>query len=78
MTAAPLSALPAPDPPTHALCVPRRQLYAAEVASRRESERSGKLQPGMSKEEYLKMMQLDSPPGEDGQRKVSGGPNLGF
>ncbi|XP_031435323.1 signal-induced proliferation-associated 1-like protein 2 isoform X2 [Clupea harengus] len=48
-----------------------RQLYAAEVASRRESERSGKLQPGMSKEEYLKMMQLDSPPGEDGQRKSS-------
>lgn len=43
----------------------------AELASRlQEAEQARKLQPGMNKEEYLKMMLLaESPPGEDGHRK---------
>ncbi|XP_076142171.1 signal-induced proliferation-associated 1-like protein 2 isoform X2 [Alosa pseudoharengus] len=62
------------EPPSLSGC---GQMYAAEMASRmRESER-GKLQPGMSKEEYLKMMALpDSPPGEEGHRKSSASGSL--
>ncbi|KAI4889731.1 hypothetical protein NFI96_003428 [Prochilodus magdalenae] len=49
-----------------------RQLYLAEAACRlqgAERDRDGRLQASMSKEEYLKMMLPDSPPGEDGCRK---------
>ncbi|KAM8738211.1 signal-induced proliferation-associated 1-like protein 2 isoform 4-T4 [Acanthopagrus schlegelii] len=48
-----------------------RQLYAQEAACRLQAERDGKSLQRLSKEEYLKMMQPDSPPGEDRTRKVS-------
>ncbi|KAM6956465.1 signal-induced proliferation-associated 1-like protein 2 isoform 2-T2 [Aplochiton taeniatus] len=49
-----------------------RQLYAQEAACRiQAAEREGKALQGLSKEEYLKMMLPDSPPGEDGRRKTS-------
>ncbi|XP_030297460.1 signal-induced proliferation-associated 1-like protein 2 isoform X5 [Sparus aurata] len=48
-----------------------RQLYAQEAACRLQAERDGKSLQRLSKEEYLKMMQPDSPPGEDRIRKVS-------
>uniref|UniRef100_A0A671VLN3 Signal induced proliferation associated 1 like 2 n=1 Tax=Sparus aurata TaxID=8175 RepID=A0A671VLN3_SPAAU len=47
------------------------QLYAQEAACRLQAERDGKSLQRLSKEEYLKMMQPDSPPGEDRIRKVS-------
>ncbi|XP_036429497.1 signal-induced proliferation-associated 1-like protein 2 [Colossoma macropomum] len=55
--------------PTHS-----RQLYLAEAACRLqgvERDRDGRLQASMSKEEYLKMMLPDSPPGEEGRRKAA-------
>ncbi|KAL2082861.1 hypothetical protein ACEWY4_020634 [Coilia grayii] len=62
------------EPPSLSGC---GQMYMAEMASRmRESERAGKLQPGMSKEEYLKMMLPDSPPGDDRHRKSSASGSL--
>ncbi|XP_076598619.1 signal-induced proliferation-associated 1-like protein 2 isoform X6 [Chaetodon auriga] len=49
-----------------------RQLYAQEAACRLQAaERDGKSLQRLSKEEYLKMMLPDSPPGEDRTRKVS-------
>ncbi|XP_023267427.1 signal-induced proliferation-associated 1-like protein 2 isoform X5 [Seriola lalandi dorsalis] len=49
-----------------------RQLYAQEAACRLQAgERDGKSLQRLSKEEYLKMMLPDSPPGEDRSRKVS-------
>nr|XP_046258551.1 signal-induced proliferation-associated 1-like protein 2 isoform X3 [Scatophagus argus] len=49
-----------------------RQLYAQEAACRLQAaEREGKSLQRLSKEEYLKMMLPDSPPGEDRTRKVS-------
>ncbi|GLD56146.1 signal-induced proliferation-associated 1-like protein 2 isoform X5, partial [Lates japonicus] len=49
-----------------------RQLYAQETACRLQAaERDGKSLQRLSKEEYLKMMLPDSPPGEDRSRKVS-------
>nr|XP_046258550.1 signal-induced proliferation-associated 1-like protein 2 isoform X2 [Scatophagus argus] len=48
------------------------QLYAQEAACRLQAaEREGKSLQRLSKEEYLKMMLPDSPPGEDRTRKVS-------
>ncbi|XP_053188510.1 signal-induced proliferation-associated 1-like protein 2 isoform X1 [Scomber japonicus] len=48
------------------------QLYAQEAACRLQAtERDGKSLQRLSKEEYLKMMLPDSPPGEDRSRKVS-------
>lgn len=48
-----------------------RQLYAQEAACRLQAaERDGKSLQRLSKEEYLKMMLPDSPPGEDRSRKV--------
>ncbi|XP_005742484.1 signal-induced proliferation-associated 1-like protein 2 isoform X4 [Pundamilia nyererei] len=49
-----------------------RQLYAQEAACRLQTtERDGKSLQRLSKEEYVKMMLPDSPPGEDRSRKVS-------
>uniref|UniRef100_A0A3P9BUW4 Signal induced proliferation associated 1 like 2 n=1 Tax=Maylandia zebra TaxID=106582 RepID=A0A3P9BUW4_9CICH len=49
-----------------------RQLYAQEAACRLQAtERDGKSLQRLSKEEYVKMMLPDSPPGEDRSRKVS-------
>ncbi|XP_071337208.1 signal-induced proliferation-associated 1-like protein 2 isoform X5 [Trachinotus anak] len=49
-----------------------RQLYAQEAACRLQAaDRDGKSLQRLSKEEYLKMMLPDSPPGEDRSRKVS-------
>uniref|UniRef100_A0A669EZT6 Signal induced proliferation associated 1 like 2 n=1 Tax=Oreochromis niloticus TaxID=8128 RepID=A0A669EZT6_ORENI len=49
-----------------ALCVIYRQLYAQEAACRLQAtERDGKSLQRLSKEEYVKMMLPDSPPGED-------------
>ncbi|KAM7409043.1 hypothetical protein PAMA_002653 [Pampus argenteus] len=49
-----------------------RQLYAQEAACRLQAtERDGKSLQRLSKEEYLKMMLPDSPPGEDRSRKAS-------
>ncbi|XP_030604017.1 signal-induced proliferation-associated 1-like protein 2 isoform X4 [Archocentrus centrarchus] len=49
-----------------------RQLYAQESACRLQAnDRDGKSLPRLSKEEYVKMMLPDSPPGEDRSRKVS-------
>ncbi|XP_069394716.1 signal-induced proliferation-associated 1-like protein 2 isoform X3 [Paralichthys olivaceus] len=49
-----------------------RQLYAQEAACRlQDAERDGKSLQRLSKEEYLKMMLPDSPPGDDRSRKVS-------
>lgn len=54
-----------------ALCVIYRQLYAQEAACRLQAtERDGKSLQRLSKEEYVKMMLPDSPPGEDRSRKV--------
>uniref|UniRef100_A0A8C2GHY7 Signal induced proliferation associated 1 like 2 n=1 Tax=Cyprinus carpio TaxID=7962 RepID=A0A8C2GHY7_CYPCA len=55
--------------------VSRRQLNAAEPSCRlqdrgRDKLKDGGLQPNMSKEEYMKMMLPESPPGESGHRKV--------
>ncbi|XP_073337632.1 signal-induced proliferation-associated 1-like protein 2 isoform X1 [Pagrus major] len=47
------------------------QLYAQEAACRLQAERDGKSLQRLSKEEYMKMMLPDSPPGEDRTRKVS-------
>uniref|UniRef100_A0A673CMC8 Signal-induced proliferation-associated 1 like 2 n=1 Tax=Sphaeramia orbicularis TaxID=375764 RepID=A0A673CMC8_9TELE len=48
-----------------------RQLYAQEACRLQAAEREGKTLQRLSKEEYLKMMLPDSPPGEDRNRKVS-------
>ncbi|XP_006807733.1 signal-induced proliferation-associated 1-like protein 2 isoform X3 [Neolamprologus brichardi] len=49
-----------------------RQLYAQEAACRLQAtERDGKSLQRLSKEEYVKMILPDSPPGEDRSRKVS-------
>ncbi|XP_034464113.1 signal-induced proliferation-associated 1-like protein 2 isoform X7 [Hippoglossus hippoglossus] len=49
-----------------------RQLYAQEAACRlQDAERDGKSLQRLSKEEYLKMMLPDSPPGDDRSRKGS-------
>ncbi|XP_052006605.1 signal-induced proliferation-associated 1-like protein 2 isoform X1 [Xyrauchen texanus] len=61
------------EPPNLSEC---GQLYAAEASCRlqereREKLKDGGLQHNMSKEEYLKMMLTDSPPGEGGHRKAS-------
>ncbi|XP_067381657.1 signal-induced proliferation-associated 1-like protein 2 isoform X3 [Channa argus] len=54
-----------------------RQLYAQEAACRLQAaERDGKSLQRLSKEEYLKMMLPDSPPGEERCRKVSPMGNL--
>uniref|UniRef100_A0A8C4IIC3 Signal induced proliferation associated 1 like 2 n=1 Tax=Dicentrarchus labrax TaxID=13489 RepID=A0A8C4IIC3_DICLA len=54
-----------------ALCIVYRQLYAQEAACRLQAaDRDGKSLQRLSKEEYLKMMLPDSPPGEDRTRKV--------
>uniref|UniRef100_A0A8C9YX52 Signal induced proliferation associated 1 like 2 n=1 Tax=Sander lucioperca TaxID=283035 RepID=A0A8C9YX52_SANLU len=54
------------------LCLVYRQLYAQEAACQLQaSERDEKSLRRLSKEEYLKMMLPDSPPGEDRSRKVS-------
>ncbi len=54
-----------------AVLCPYRQLYAQEAACRLQAaERDGKSLQRLSKEEYLKMMLPDSPPGEDRTRKV--------
>ncbi|XP_010787800.1 signal-induced proliferation-associated 1-like protein 2 isoform X2 [Notothenia coriiceps] len=47
------------------------QLYAEEACRLQAAEQDGKSLQRLSKEEYLKMMLLDSPPGEDRSRKVS-------
>ncbi|KAL6487659.1 hypothetical protein MHYP_G00042850 [Metynnis hypsauchen] len=50
------------------------QLYLVEAACRLqgvERDKDGRLQTSMSKEEYLKMMLPDSPPGEEGRRKAA-------
>ncbi|XP_034464112.1 signal-induced proliferation-associated 1-like protein 2 isoform X6 [Hippoglossus hippoglossus] len=48
------------------------QLYAQEAACRlQDAERDGKSLQRLSKEEYLKMMLPDSPPGDDRSRKGS-------
>ncbi|XP_029926826.1 signal-induced proliferation-associated 1-like protein 2 isoform X3 [Myripristis murdjan] len=53
------------------------QLYAQEAACRLQAaERDGKALQGLSKEEYLKMMLPDSPPGEDRSRKMSAAGSL--
>ncbi|XP_034096443.1 signal-induced proliferation-associated 1-like protein 2 isoform X4 [Gymnodraco acuticeps] len=48
-----------------------RQMYAEEACRLQAAEQDGKSLQRLSKEEYLKMMLLDSPPGEDRSRKVS-------
>lgn len=54
-----------------ALSIIYRQLYAQEAACRLQaSERDGKSLQRLTKEEYLKMMVPDSPPGEERSRKV--------
>ncbi|KAK5853761.1 hypothetical protein PBY51_014891 [Eleginops maclovinus] len=47
------------------------QLYAEEACRLQAAEQDGKSLQRLPKEEYLKMMLLDSPPGEDRSRKVS-------
>uniref|UniRef100_A0A8C1S6W9 Signal induced proliferation associated 1 like 2 n=1 Tax=Cyprinus carpio TaxID=7962 RepID=A0A8C1S6W9_CYPCA len=52
-----------------------RQLYATETSCRlqdrgRDKLKDGGQQPNMSKEEYMKMMLPESPPGESDHRKV--------
>ncbi|KAM3605972.1 uncharacterized protein V6R79_008199 [Siganus canaliculatus] len=56
------------EPPNISEC---GQLYAQEAACRLQAERDGKSLQRLSKEEYLKMMLPDSPPGEERTRKVS-------
>uniref|UniRef100_A0A3B4G7C4 Signal induced proliferation associated 1 like 2 n=1 Tax=Pundamilia nyererei TaxID=303518 RepID=A0A3B4G7C4_9CICH len=57
------------EPPNISEC---GQLYAQEAACRLQTtERDGKSLQRLSKEEYVKMMLPDSPPGEDRSRKVS-------
>ncbi|XP_026046624.1 signal-induced proliferation-associated 1-like protein 2 isoform X2 [Astatotilapia calliptera] len=57
------------EPPNISEC---GQLYAQEAACRLQAtERDGKSLQRLSKEEYVKMMLPDSPPGEDRSRKVS-------
>uniref|UniRef100_A0A8C2WM38 Signal induced proliferation associated 1 like 2 n=1 Tax=Cyclopterus lumpus TaxID=8103 RepID=A0A8C2WM38_CYCLU len=52
-----------------------RQLYAQEAAIQLQAtEQDGKSLQRLSKEEYLKMMLPNSPPGEDGSGKVSSSP----
>ncbi|KTG05906.1 hypothetical protein cypCar_00045188, partial [Cyprinus carpio] len=51
-----------------------RQLYATETSCRlqdrgRDKLKDGGQQPNMSKEEYMKMMLPESPPGESDHRK---------
>ncbi|XP_043111812.1 signal-induced proliferation-associated 1-like protein 2 isoform X2 [Puntigrus tetrazona] len=58
-----------------ALAERSRQLYAAETSSRlqdrgRDKLKDGGLQPKLSKEEYMKTMLPESPPGESGRRKA--------
>ncbi|KAL1263657.1 hypothetical protein QQF64_006396, partial [Cirrhinus molitorella] len=64
-----------------ALAERSRQLYAAETSCRlqdrgRDKLKDGGLQPNMSKEEYMKMMLPESPPGESGHRKASAAGSL--
>ncbi|XP_029305161.1 signal-induced proliferation-associated 1-like protein 2 isoform X2 [Cottoperca gobio] len=47
------------------------QLYAEEACRLQAAEQDGKSLQRLSKEEYLKMMVPDSPPGEDRSKKVS-------
>ncbi|XP_048059893.1 signal-induced proliferation-associated 1-like protein 2 isoform X3 [Megalobrama amblycephala] len=59
-----------------ALAERSRQLYAGEASCRlqergRDKLKDTGLQPNMSKEEYMKMMLPESPPGESGHRKAS-------
>uniref|UniRef100_A0A3Q1IKR9 Signal induced proliferation associated 1 like 2 n=1 Tax=Anabas testudineus TaxID=64144 RepID=A0A3Q1IKR9_ANATE len=55
-----------------ALCIIYRQLYAQEAACRLQAaERDGKSLQRLSKEEYLKMMLPDSPPGEERMGSLS-------
>ncbi|XP_056147699.1 signal-induced proliferation-associated 1-like protein 2 isoform X2 [Lampris incognitus] len=62
------------EPPNISEC---GQLYAQEAACRLQAaEREGKALQGLSKEEYLKMMLPDSPPGEDRRRKMSAAGSL--
>lgn len=61
--------------------VSRRQLNATEPSCRlqdrgRDKLKDGGLQPNMSKEEYMKMMLPESPPGENGHRKASAAGSL--
>uniref|UniRef100_A0A673CM75 Signal-induced proliferation-associated 1 like 2 n=1 Tax=Sphaeramia orbicularis TaxID=375764 RepID=A0A673CM75_9TELE len=56
------------EPPSLSEC---GQLYAQEACRLQAAEREGKTLQRLSKEEYLKMMLPDSPPGEDRNRKVS-------
>ncbi|KAM6997424.1 signal-induced proliferation-associated 1-like protein 2 isoform 5-T8 [Tautogolabrus adspersus] len=48
-----------------------RQLYAQEACRSQAAERDGNSLQRLSKEEYVKMMQPGSPPGDDRSRKVS-------
>ncbi|XP_051772627.1 signal-induced proliferation-associated 1-like protein 2 isoform X2 [Ctenopharyngodon idella] len=65
---------PIPDePPIQSEC---GQLYAGETSCRlqergRDKLKDAGLQPNMSKEEYMKMMLPESPPGESSHRKAS-------
>ncbi|CAI5653650.1 unnamed protein product [Oreochromis niloticus] len=62
------------EPPNISEC---GQLYAQEAACRLQAtERDGKSLQRLSKEEYVKMMLPDSPPGEDRSRKVSAADSL--
>ncbi|XP_046885096.1 signal-induced proliferation-associated 1-like protein 2 isoform X3 [Hypomesus transpacificus] len=53
-----------------------RQLYAQEACQRQAGERGAGGLQGLSKEEYLKMMLPDSPPGHEGPRKMSASESL--
>ncbi|XP_062320392.1 signal-induced proliferation-associated 1-like protein 2 isoform X2 [Osmerus eperlanus] len=53
-----------------------RQLYAQEACQRQVGERGAGGLQGLSKEEYLKMMLPDSPPGDEGPRKMSAAESL--
>ena len=57
-------------PPPPLICMVYRLLYAEEACRLQAAEQEGKSLQRLSKEEYLKMMLLDSPPGEDRSRKV--------
>ncbi|KAG7462830.1 hypothetical protein MATL_G00188900 [Megalops atlanticus] len=53
------------------------RLYAAEASCRTQAaSRDGQPQQSLSKEEYLRMMLPDSPPGDDGRRTVSAAGSL--
>ncbi|KAM6997419.1 signal-induced proliferation-associated 1-like protein 2 isoform 2-T5 [Tautogolabrus adspersus] len=56
------------EPPNISEC---GQLYAQEACRSQAAERDGNSLQRLSKEEYVKMMQPGSPPGDDRSRKVS-------